>query len=535
MPESIPDRRMIALVGLADAIARTARVGESGNLAMPRTPAQLADQIQLPRDLVAEVTAELPERLARHLRQLNLPACCDHRALARLQAEANQTMGRKLADLRRRLARTQSRASAVQAAGQVAGAHEATSCLAETLAAAAGAVANLTAAGDDTPSPGLYAIDAGAGEVFLVRGGRAETCAALSCRSGQVSHAPDSAGASALAVLNRLLLEPDSVDEDLRDAQCLHLPLMWGPRWVGGLLIPRPGNSASVEAVKLLGHLLGPMVGLTVSRDDALQLSDELAGASTALASTQDALAEQKTMRAVGEMAAGAAHELNTPLAVISGRAQLMRERAEAPGDREAWATVADQAQRISDIISDLMEFASPPAPRPEACSPQALVENAAQAFIASNHPQARVVSFDKRIGEDLPHIWVDPTQIQGVILELITNAANASPDRAGIVLDLQRDDVARCVLLRVGDAGLGMDENTLASAYTPFFSMHRAGRRRGLGLPQAKRYVENNGGKLWITSQPECGTVATVQLPIAEVSASEGDYVQAEGRYPRR
>ena len=66
----------------------------------------------------------------------------------------------------------------------------------------------------------------------------------------------------------------------------------------------------------------------------------------------------------------------------------------------------------------------------------------------------------------------------------------------------------------RVRDTGPGMDARTLDSAFTPFFSAQRAGRRRGLGLPRAKRYVENNGGRIWIRTRPGEGTTVYVQLP---------------------
>jgi signal transduction histidine kinase len=69
-------------------------------------------------------------------------------------------------------------------------------------------------------------------------------------------------------------------------------------------------------------------------------------------------------------------------------------------------------------------------------------------------------------------------------------------------------------VILTVGDDGAGMDEATAARACTPFFSAQSAGRRRGLGLPKAKRYVENNGGKMWINSQVGRGTTVWIRLP---------------------
>ena len=63
----------------------------------------------------------------------------------------------------------------------------------------------------------------------------------------------------------------------------------------------------------------------------------------------------------------------------------------------------------------------------------------------------------------------------------------------------------------------MGMDEPTAQRAFAPFFSSHQAGRRRGLGLTRARRYVENNGGRIWLESRPGQGTTVTVRLPVAK------------------
>ncbi|RPI62385.1 MAG: ATP-binding protein, partial [Planctomycetaceae bacterium] len=71
-----------------------------------------------------------------------------------------------------------------------------------------------------------------------------------------------------------------------------------------------------------------------------------------------------------------------------------------------------------------------------------------------------------------------------------------------------------RAVLLTVSDNGPGMDNATLERAFTPFFSLQRAGRRRGLGLPRAKRQIEANGGRIWIQSSTATGTKVFILLP---------------------
>jgi putative nucleotidyltransferase with HDIG domain len=519
IPQSVGPRRLCALVSLADNLARQAGIGFSGNLAKPRSCKQLAAPLEIPAHAVSDLARDLPEMLRGRLEPLQIGQTGSSEEVERLQAQANRALG---AMLRRSLLETRQARGKVrileglcQSLPRSRHQHR----LSEMLEICLDALAAVEAA----PRPCIaYGLDTGAGEALLLRrhpdGGVQSRYAP--CKFS-ASADPSKAGAGpAPEALSSLLEDAGAIEDWLERPDLLHLPLFWGNRRVGGLVVAAPKARSSSEAQSVLAELLGPLVGLALARQDALRLSEELAGASVALTATQDALAEQTTMRAVRQMAAGAAHELNTPLALISGRAQLMCDKARSREDSRAWQGVVDQAQRISDLISELMQFASPPAPSRRAVGCEDLLQRAQEAFLASNHPQVRAVSLEKSIGEDLPRLLVDPDQIVGVILELITNAANASADGGRILLSGQRDDIARRVLLRVEDKGMGMDEDTLTSCFTPFFSKQPAGRRRGLGLSLAKRTVENNGGSLWITSKPETGTIANVALPIADMQA---------------
>lgn len=218
----------------------------------------------------------------------------------------------------------------------------------------------------------------------------------------------------------------------------------------------------------------------------------------------------------VADMAAGAAHEINNPLAVISGRSQLMREKATTEKEQKVWDVIISQAQQISDIITDLMKFASPPPPDPEPIEMGLLIKNALFYFSSPNNLNNQAVKNDKDIEKGLPCVWADRAQIVAVIQELILNAINAAESEPYISIKAMAASGGKQVHLMIRDNGPGMDAKTLASAFTPFFSTQRAGRRRGLGLPMAWRYVVNNHGRIWIESQPGEGTTAYVALPAA-------------------
>jgi signal transduction histidine kinase len=143
-----------------------------------------------------------------------------------------------------------------------------------------------------------------------------------------------------------------------------------------------------------------------------------------------------------------------------------------------------------------------------------ALLKEASEAFSSSDHAQAATARVDIEIGGDVPAVMADRTQMHAVILELIMNAATAAQGAGTVRVTAELDEVYNAVVLAVQDDGPGMDDKTLRRVFTPFFSSQEAGRRRGLGLPRAKRYVENNGGRIWIKSKPGEGTTVYVQLP---------------------
>lgn len=227
-------------------------------------------------------------------------------------------------------------------------------------------------------------------------------------------------------------------------------------------------------------------------------------------------VSEEKLLETIAQLAAGAAHELNNPLTVISGRAQLMIERASSSTDRKTWKLIAEQSQRISDIITELMRFAAPAEPDFQQISVSALLADAIADFSSLNYPNEKAVKFDKSIEGRLPDLRVDPAQVRSVLVELFDNAACSVRTTPYIRITAKAAPDSTQVFLQVHDSGPGMDAETLAQVFTPFFSRQRAGRRRGLGLSLAWRYVVNNHGRIWIESQPGQGTTVNVLLPAA-------------------
>ncbi|MDP7162500.1 MAG: ATP-binding protein, partial [Phycisphaerae bacterium] len=133
--------------------------------------------------------------------------------------------------------------------------------------------------------------------------------------------------------------------------------------------------------------------------------------------------------------------------------------------------------------------------------------------FRASDHRQSQSAAIDVAGSPDGLAMMADRGQVHAALLELVTNAATAAEGTPNIRLAAEVDEIDNAVLLTVSDSGPGMASDTLAKAFTPFFSAQAAGRRRGLGLPRARRYVVNNGGRMWIKTLAGEGTTVYVQL----------------------
>jgi signal transduction histidine kinase/HD-like signal output (HDOD) protein len=530
LPTTLVDRGQVALVGLADSVVRQLGIGYSGNYIHSRPVEMTAAGLGLDKRTLRSIADALVEDIGWQLDELGLSAAQEvgryHQALRGANAALGRLSAESTAARRRAQIDTQSWELLEQFHQSVQPTAPVDQSLLEMARVLAKAAWPPSAAG---PGVVVYAVDEAGGQALLVRPDM-PAWKHVALRPG--GRGPAGNGAElADAVIGQLFADAREVTAWLGGQRYQHVGMHCGRRWVGGVLFRQVDHPSNGEEMicQLAGALAVPL-GLIQSRWQAMTLSEQLAGSSQVLAETQDAIAEAKTLRSMGQMAAGAAHELNNPLAVVSGRAQLMRERATSESERQTWQVIAEQAQRVSDIVTELMDFANPQTPRPESVAVGELVTEAIDRFLSSEHSQAKAVRFDIQEEGDLPQVWIDRAQLCDVLVELIANAATAEGRRPRVTVTAQADDLGQAVQLTVRDEGPGMDEQTLAHAWTPFFSLQRAGRRRGLGLPKAKRYVESNGGRMWITSLPGKGTTVHLNLPVAEsVASREGAHYGTE------
>ena len=163
------------------------------------------------------------------------------------------------------------------------------------------------------------------------------------------------------------------------------------------------------------------------------------------------------------------------------------------------------------------MHFARPEAPQVRECDVSDLADRALREAKEQTDPADRVI--EVTMGE-CPSVAVDEGQVGAALAEVIANALQAtSPQRGYVSLHAAHDPFSSRVVVTVSDDGCGMDETTVKRAFDPFYSNKPAGRRRGMGLAKALRWIEASGGSIRLESRPGQGTRAIVLLPVAAVS----------------
>lgn len=214
---------------------------------------------------------------------------------------------------------------------------------------------------------------------------------------------------------------------------------------------------------------------------------------------------------ALAEFAAGAAHELNNPLSVISGRAQLLARTEADPTKKESLKQIQQNSGELSRIVEDLMGFAEPDEPRKALVAVKQIIDEAVQ--LTALKTGIDTADIDIQIAENVNDVSVDSGQVVSALANIISNALEAYEQGHGpVTISARRAD--SLVQINISDSGRGMDAEMLKKITWPFYSAKPAGRKRGMGLATADRLIELNGGSLSFESQPGRGTTATVVIP---------------------
>lgn len=216
-------------------------------------------------------------------------------------------------------------------------------------------------------------------------------------------------------------------------------------------------------------------------------------------------------LEALAEFAAGAGHELNNPLAVIVGRAQLLLGRSQEAETSRSLRIILSQAQRTHRILRDLMFVARPPSLRPRSCRPSEVLRACLASF--REECEARGIRLESELEPTESPTWADPDALGHLAETLVRNAIQATPPGGKVQVRsrLQGNDLRWWIC----DSGKGIGPAEGAHLFDPFYCGRQAGRGLGLGLPRAARIVALAGGSLHWSSPVGQGTTFQVQLPL--------------------
>ncbi|MDG2391136.1 MAG: HAMP domain-containing sensor histidine kinase [Planctomycetaceae bacterium] len=215
------------------------------------------------------------------------------------------------------------------------------------------------------------------------------------------------------------------------------------------------------------------------------------------------------------EFAAGAGHEINNPVAAISGRVQLLLKEENDPTRRASLATIGAQAMRISQMIGDTMQYAEPPPLHLTKCELGTVVKTILEKLNSPLKEQGTQVKLTR---PEESWITADETQLNTVIAELITNSMNALGQGGVITINMATPDasLAGFVRLEISDNGPGLSESDRRHLFDPFYSGRQAGRGLGFGLCKCWRIVSAHGGSVEVSSVPWVQTAITTYWPVA-------------------
>ena len=220
---------------------------------------------------------------------------------------------------------------------------------------------------------------------------------------------------------------------------------------------------------------------------------------------------ERQKLEALAEFAAGAGHEINNPLAIIGGRAQLLLREIDHPEHRRQLGIIVAQVKRAYEMIADIRFFARPPQPEPVTFN---LIEEL-QTLVAEQMPlmsEAGVIFHVEIDSADDPIVETDPVLLHVATSVLCNNAREAVQLSGGTVwFRLCRKDSVWEIIVK--DDGAGISEEIRPLIFDPYYSGRQAGRGLGFGLPKAWRIMQLLGGSIRYEQPDEQGTLFVLTL----------------------
>ncbi len=278
-----------------------------------------------------------------------------------------------------------------------------------------------------------------------------------------------------------------------------------------------PGEPLDLAQNDEIGFLASEMNAMC---DRLAAANSKAAAEAAARQRAQEQLRHAERLATVGRLAAGIAHELGTPLNIVSGRAKMIvRGKVEGLAVLEYARSIADQSERMTASIRRLLDFSRRREPQKQLVNLTAVTSSCVE--LLRHEAERQNIELVMETSEEI-RAHADPGQLDQVTTNLVVNALQASPPgstiriRTGLTKELSAgSEVAEpFAFVRVEDEGTGMTEEVRKQVFEPFFTTKPAGQGVGLGLSVAFGIVEEHGGWIDVQSTPGRGSVFSVYIP---------------------
>ena len=244
--------------------------------------------------------------------------------------------------------------------------------------------------------------------------------------------------------------------------------------------------------------------------DELRQRNEQLVRSYESVVELREAVARAQQLATIGQTAATVAHQIGTPLNVVSGHVQLLSQEITDAGLRRRLTIVEEQLERVASVVRDLLERARPPSDT-TVVSVASLINRLADAI----RPRASAarVALEIRVDAAVPAVIANETQLEFALLNLTTNALDAMVGTDG-TLTLTAAPCPAGACIQVRDTGGGISPDIQARLFEPWVTTKPAGRGAGLGLSITRSVVTRMGGDIRVENNPGQGATFVVELP---------------------
>jgi len=255
---------------------------------------------------------------------------------------------------------------------------------------------------------------------------------------------------------------------------------------------------------------IAPLLGKNGARLGRLVLLDDI----TQRVRLEDQMVQTEKLTSLGLLAAGVAHEVNTPLAVISNYIQMLAKQIPPDDPRQRTIErIVKQTFRASEIVNNLLNFSRTGGAEPVEIDLNSVLE---ETLSLVQHPfRTAQVSVVRNYAQKLPPVLGSATRLQQVFLNLFMNARDAMPN--GGMLEVRSGAHNGSVEIEVSDTGAGIPSENIHRIFDPFFTTKATGRGTGLGLSVSYGIIKEHAGKVDVRSTPGKGTSFRLEFPVAK------------------